>query len=177
MFWFFSIHLLKKHTLNPEITILYQFHDQKNPFKVSKICNINFLIENDPPSFLALFRKFTWFASRTLPSVINDIVCEIIFYHFYSENTFLEYGGVSFLFFHVPPWPAGSLSSNHYTTTQHNNRLFPYNRCTRQSKLCGFWKGSWVTDLTMLTRMTGCTRLQLGCSWAATGLQLGCTEL
>ena len=29
-----------------------------------------------------------------------------------------------------------------------------------------------VTDLTMLTRMTGCT----GMYWAATGLQMGCTE-
>ena len=29
LFWFFSIQLIKKHTLNPEITILYQFHDQK----------------------------------------------------------------------------------------------------------------------------------------------------
>ena len=27
----------KKHTLNPEITILYQFHDQKVLFKVPKI--------------------------------------------------------------------------------------------------------------------------------------------
>ena len=30
-----------------------------------------------------------------------------------------------------------------------------------------------VTDLTTLTRMTGCT----GMYWAATGLQKGCTEL
>ena len=34
--------MLKKHTLNPEITLLYQFHAQKALFKVSKICNINF---------------------------------------------------------------------------------------------------------------------------------------
>ena len=39
-------------TLNPEITILYQFHDQKALFKVPKICNINFWIENDPPPLL-----------------------------------------------------------------------------------------------------------------------------
>ena len=32
----------KKHTLNPEITILYQFHDQKALFKVPKTCNIDF---------------------------------------------------------------------------------------------------------------------------------------
>ena len=43
--------LLKKHTLNPEITVLYHFHAQKALFKVPKICNINFWIENDasPP--------------------------------------------------------------------------------------------------------------------------------
>ena len=39
----------KKHTLNPEIAFLYQFHAQKALFKVPKICNINFWIENDPP--------------------------------------------------------------------------------------------------------------------------------
>ena len=32
-----------------EISILHQFHDQKALFKVPKICNINFWIENDPP--------------------------------------------------------------------------------------------------------------------------------
>ena len=49
LFWFFSVQLLQKHTLNPEITLLYQFHAQKALFKVPKICNINFWIENDPP--------------------------------------------------------------------------------------------------------------------------------
>ena len=49
LFWFFSIQLSKKHTLNPEIALLYQFHDQKALFKVPKICNISFWIENDPP--------------------------------------------------------------------------------------------------------------------------------
>ena len=48
-FWFFSIQLLKKHTLNPEITLLIQFLAQKTLFKFTKICNINFWIENDPP--------------------------------------------------------------------------------------------------------------------------------
>ena len=42
LFWFFSIQLLKKHTLNPEITLLYQFHAQKALFKVTKICTVNF---------------------------------------------------------------------------------------------------------------------------------------
>ena len=41
--------MVEKHTLNPEITLLYQFHAQKALLKVPKICNINFLIENDPP--------------------------------------------------------------------------------------------------------------------------------
>ena len=40
--------IVEKHTLNPEITLLYQFHAQKALFKVPKICNINFWIENDP---------------------------------------------------------------------------------------------------------------------------------
>ena len=41
--------MLKKHTLNPEITLLYINFMLKNLFKVPKICNINFWIENDPP--------------------------------------------------------------------------------------------------------------------------------
>ena len=47
----FSIQLLEKHTLNPEITIMCQFHAQKALFKVPKICIIDFWIENDPPPF------------------------------------------------------------------------------------------------------------------------------
>ena len=31
------------------VAIFYQFHAQKVLFKVPKICNINFWIENDPP--------------------------------------------------------------------------------------------------------------------------------
>ena len=50
--------LLKKHTLNPEITLLYQCHAQKALFKVPKICKINFWIENDPTPPLELFRQF-----------------------------------------------------------------------------------------------------------------------
>ena len=34
LFWFFSIQLLKKHTLNPEMTLLCQIHAQKALFKV-----------------------------------------------------------------------------------------------------------------------------------------------
>ena len=64
LFWFFSIHLLK--TLNPEITLLNQFHAQKALFKVPKICNINFWIGNAPPP-LELFQKFIRFGSGTLP--------------------------------------------------------------------------------------------------------------
>ena len=44
------IQLLKKRTLNPEITLLNPFHAQKALFKVPKICNINFWIENNPPT-------------------------------------------------------------------------------------------------------------------------------
>ena len=67
VFWFFSIQMLKKHKLKPEITLLYQFHAQKALFKVPKICNINFWIENDPPPPLALFQNFIRFGSRILP--------------------------------------------------------------------------------------------------------------
>ena len=49
--------IVKKHTLNPEITLLYQFHAQKVLFKVSKICNIDFWIKNDTPP-LPLFGTF-----------------------------------------------------------------------------------------------------------------------
>ena len=49
LFWFFAIQLLKKHTLNPELLFFLSISCSKNPFKVLKICNINFWIENDPP--------------------------------------------------------------------------------------------------------------------------------
>ena len=49
------IQLLKKYTLSPEITLLYQFCAQNALFKVPKICNINFWIEKDPPPPLELF--------------------------------------------------------------------------------------------------------------------------
>ena len=46
---------------------MYQFHDQQALFKVPKICNINFWIENDPPPPLALFQKCIRFGSAILP--------------------------------------------------------------------------------------------------------------
>ena len=46
---FLNIMFEKKHTLNPEITLLYQFHAQKALLKGPKICNKTFLIENAPP--------------------------------------------------------------------------------------------------------------------------------
>ena len=61
-----------KNTLNPEITLLYHFHAQKAPFKVPKICNINFWIEDDPPP-LALFRKFIRFCSLALPLEMRQV--------------------------------------------------------------------------------------------------------
>ena len=39
--------IVEKRTLNPEITLLYQFHAHKALFKVRKICNLNFWIEID----------------------------------------------------------------------------------------------------------------------------------
>ena len=40
--------MLTKHTLNPEMTLLCQFHAQKALFKIPEIWYINSLIENDP---------------------------------------------------------------------------------------------------------------------------------
>ena len=45
----------------------YQFHAQKALFKVPKICNINFWVENDPPPLLGLLQKLIWFDSGILP--------------------------------------------------------------------------------------------------------------
>ena len=59
--------IVEKHTLNPEIALLYQFHAQKALFKVPKICNINFWIENCPSTPLELSRKFIRFGAATLP--------------------------------------------------------------------------------------------------------------
>ena len=59
--------IVEKTYPEPEITLLfYQFHAQKALFKVPKICNINFWIENNPLP-LALFKKFIRFGSRILP--------------------------------------------------------------------------------------------------------------
>ena len=71
--------IVEKHTLNPEITLLYQFHAQIALFKGPKICNINFWIENDPPPPSARFRKFIHFGSRTLPLSTAD-------YHELTQN-------------------------------------------------------------------------------------------
>ena len=53
--------------LNPEIATLYQFHAQKALFKIPKICNINFLIENDSHP-LEVSRKLIRFGRPILPS-------------------------------------------------------------------------------------------------------------
>ena len=56
----------KKHILNPEINLLYQFHAQKALFTVPKNCKINIWIENAPPPF-ELFRKFIRFGTAIRP--------------------------------------------------------------------------------------------------------------
>ena len=56
----------KKHILNPEINLLYQFHAQKAMFKVPKACNIIFGLKMTHPP-LELSRKFIQFGSATLP--------------------------------------------------------------------------------------------------------------
>ena len=72
---FFSIQLLKKNTLNPENTLLDQFHAQKALFKIPQICNITvksdmeFVRTFTPPDFkvkkfytvnFTLFQQFQW---------------------------------------------------------------------------------------------------------------------
>ena len=61
----FSVQLLKKQTLDPEIMLLYLFHGQKALFKVSKICSTNFGIGNSPSrSPLELFSKIIRFGTN-----------------------------------------------------------------------------------------------------------------
>ena len=85
LFRFFS-KLLKKHTLNPEITLLYQFHAQKALFQVPKIGNINFSIENDPTSF------------GTFPKNSSDLVAGPFPYYHYLF-VFLSFQRCVFLSF------------------------------------------------------------------------------
>ena len=63
---FLNTILEKAFILNSEITLLFQIRAQKALFKVPKIYNINFCIENDPPP-LELFQKFIRFGSGILP--------------------------------------------------------------------------------------------------------------
>ena len=66
LFWFISIPLSKK--TYPEPWNFLQFHDPKALFKVPKICNMNFWIDNDPPPpSLVFFQKIIWCVSWTLP--------------------------------------------------------------------------------------------------------------
>ena len=63
--------IVEKHSLNPEITLLYKCHAQKALFKIPKICNINFWVENDPSlgprPHLEVFQKFIRFGSLARP--------------------------------------------------------------------------------------------------------------
>ena len=56
----------KKPTLNPEITLLYQFHAQKAIFKVPKACNIIFGLKMTHPP-LELSQKFIQFGTAIRP--------------------------------------------------------------------------------------------------------------
>ena len=66
-----------------ENNLLYQFHAQKALFKVPKICNKKFWIENDPPPFTTFPKIHTiWYPSlsgnlRCWNSTRQDIVSEI----------------------------------------------------------------------------------------------------
>ena len=66
-FLLFSIQLLKrKHTLNPEMTFLYQFHAQKALFKVPNLL-YKFLDWKCLPPPLEVFRKIIRFGNLTRP--------------------------------------------------------------------------------------------------------------
>ena len=74
--WFFSLQLLKKYTLNPEITLLFINFMLKKPFlKFPKNCNINFWIENDPPPWN--------FSENSSVSLLSSRRC---YYDFISDN-------------------------------------------------------------------------------------------
>ena len=79
LFWFFLIQLLKKTYPEPWNSF-HQFYAQKALFKVPKICNINFLIENNPPPFLELFRKYFRFGS-----IIRLLVLQTSLFTFSAE--------------------------------------------------------------------------------------------
>ena len=72
LFWFFSIQLLKKHTLNPELTLFVSISCSKSYVKSSQNLQHKFLDWKWPPLPLVLFRKFIQFGSGALP--INDLV-------------------------------------------------------------------------------------------------------
>ena len=64
--YYYSIQLLKKHTLNPEITLLNQI-PALFP-KVLKICNIDFWIENDPPPLWNFSENSSDLVAPTFPN-------------------------------------------------------------------------------------------------------------
>ena len=43
--------IVEKHTLNTEVTILYQFHDQKALLKFPKSATLTFGLKMTPPPF------------------------------------------------------------------------------------------------------------------------------
>ena len=63
--------IVEKHTLNPEITLLYRFHAQKYLFEVPKICNIDFfLLKMTPtpsPPPLELFQNSSHLVHQSFP--------------------------------------------------------------------------------------------------------------
>ena len=67
LFWFFFIQLLKKHTLNPDFTLLVSISCSKSPVSSSQNLPHKFLDWKWPHPPLALFQKFIRFGSGTLP--------------------------------------------------------------------------------------------------------------
>ena len=62
--------IVEKHTLNPEIILLFQCRAQKL-FKVPKICNINLWIENDPPTFCTFPKKSSDLVAGPFPKALK----------------------------------------------------------------------------------------------------------
>ena len=122
-----------KHTLNSEITLLYQFHAQKALFKIPKICNINFLIENDlPPPFGTFPKVPSDLAQPSFPNNTNRVLPKFFicicpcFAHTPSLFPTKYFSHLSTI---CPPWtgaPLGSCSQRRGRTCRCGSSWWPW---------------------------------------------------
>ena len=100
LFWFFTIQLSKKHTLHPEITILYQFHYQKALFKVPKICK-----HTVHPEITILYQFHEQKALFKVPKICKHTVHpEItILYQFHDQKALFKVLKICNIYFWTPP--------------------------------------------------------------------------